>query len=48
MSEEITGKTEDHLYLWALDPQHYLSENIGKLLRPSTEAVREFIEGVEL
>lgn len=32
MSKGIIGKTEDHLYLWVLDPRHYLVDNIGNPL----------------
>jgi hypothetical protein len=45
--QEFPGKTEGDLYLWTLDHQHYLAENMGKPLQPPDEAARDFIEGVE-
>ena len=45
--KEFPGKTEGDLYLWVLDHQHYLAENMGKSLQPPDEAARDFVEGVE-
>jgi hypothetical protein len=45
--KEFPGKTEGDLYLWVLDHQYYLAENLGKSLQPPDEATRDFIEGVE-
>lgn len=45
--KEFPGKIEGGLYLWVLDHQHYLAENMGKPLQPPDEAARDFIEGVE-
>jgi hypothetical protein len=41
---DFPGKTEDDLYLWALDHQNYLAESEGQALQPPEEAAREFIE----
>jgi hypothetical protein len=45
--KEFPGKTESDLYLWVLDHQHFLAENMGKPLQPPDEAARDFIEGVD-
>jgi hypothetical protein len=45
--KEFPGKTETDLYLWVLDHQHYLAENMGKPLQPPYKAARDFIEEVE-
>jgi hypothetical protein len=42
--EDFPKHTEGDLYLWTLDHQHYLHENIGLDLMPPEEAARDYIK----
>jgi hypothetical protein len=46
--KEFPGETEGDLYLWVLDHQHYLAENMDKPLQPPSNAARDFLEEVDL
>ena len=41
---DFPGKTEADLYLWVLDHQRYLTQEVGKSLQEPEEAAREFID----
>lgn len=43
--KDFPDKTEGDMYMWTLDHQHYLSEELGEPLRPPHEAARKFVKG---
>lgn len=46
--KEFPGEPEGDLGLRVLDHQHYLAENMDKPLQPPSDAVRDFLEEVDL